>query len=275
MTISQSTQELLRAHAGRGFSDDPALTARHKIRLLQNTSKLPKHGRGAPGLFLLPDEAQTCTSKLRVILGAVYSTYVERMPDGKPVGREHFVLPADAAKDGFGWLLSNGNMLETEARLAGLFNNAEAELDLNRTGMRVARALNSDAKARANKHGVPIFGLAYEFASTELSNDRGQPYHGVVFQFHRSGWRGRRGPVRRRSSGRPPCAISLRPPSLRRSGRPRTGEALLRQAQSFRPATLGRGRLSPAATLRSKSLKRCRRSNATTARTTATFHSEK
>ena len=74
-------------------------------------------------------------------------------------------------------------MLETEARLAGLFNGVEAELDLNRTGMRVARALNSDAKARANKHGVPIFGLAYEFASTELTNDRGQNYHGVTFQF--------------------------------------------------------------------------------------------
>ena len=139
MTISQTTQELLKAHAGRGFSDDPALTARHKIRLLQNTSKLPKHGQGAPGLFLLPDEAQTCTCKLRVILGAIYSTYVERAPDGKPVGREHFLLPADAEKDGFGWRLPNGNMLETEARLAGLFNGVEAELDLNRTGMRVAR----------------------------------------------------------------------------------------------------------------------------------------
>ena len=183
MTISQTTQELLKAHVGRGFSDDPALTARHKIRLLQNTSKLPKHGQGAPGLFLLPDEAQTCTSKLRVILGAVYSTYVERSPDGKPAGREHFLLPADAEKDGFGWRLSNGNMLETEARLAGLFNGVEAELDLNRTGMRVARALNSDAKARANKHDVPIFGLAYEFGSTELTNDRGQNYHGVTFQF--------------------------------------------------------------------------------------------
>ena len=49
--------------------------------------------------------------------------------------------------------------------------------------MRVARALNSDAKARANKHDVPIFGLAYEFAATELTNDRGQNYHSVTFQF--------------------------------------------------------------------------------------------
>jgi hypothetical protein len=183
MTISQTTQELLKAHAGRGFSDDPALTARHKIRLLQNTSKLPKHGQGAPGLFLQPDESLTCTSKLRVVLGAVYSTYVERALDGKPVGREHLHLPPDAEKDGFGWRLSNGNMLETEARLAGLFNGVEAELDLVRTGMRVAKALNGDAKARANKHDVPIFGLAYEFASTGLSNDRGQTYFGVTFQF--------------------------------------------------------------------------------------------
>jgi hypothetical protein len=183
VTISQTTQELLKARLGRGFSDDPALTTRHKIRLLQNTSKLPKHGQGAPGLFLLPDESLTCTSKLRVILGAVYSTCVERLPDGKPAGREHFLLPPDAQKDGFGWRLSNGNTLETEARLAGLFNGVEAEFDLNWTGMRVARALNSDAKARANKHEVPIFGLSYEFASTELSNDRGQNYHGVTFQF--------------------------------------------------------------------------------------------
>jgi hypothetical protein len=168
---------------GRGFSDDPALTARHKIRLLQNTSKLPRHGEGAPGLFVLPDEEQTCTSRLRVILAAIYSPYVERSPDGKPVGREHFLLPDGAEKDGYLWRLPNGNMLETEARLAGLFNNVEAELDLNRTGMRVARALNSDAKARANKHDVPIFGLAYEFASTELSNDRGQNYYSVTFQF--------------------------------------------------------------------------------------------
>ena len=100
MTISTNTQELLKAHAGRGFSDDPALTARHKIRLLQNTSKLPKHGQGAPGLFLLPDEAQTCTSKLRVILGAVYSTYVERSPDGKPAGREHFSCRPTPRKTG-------------------------------------------------------------------------------------------------------------------------------------------------------------------------------
>ena len=182
MTISQNTQALLKAHAGRGFSDDPALTAKHKIRLLQNTSKLPRHGQGAPGLFLLPDESLTCTSKLRVVLGAVYSTYVERALDGKPVGREHLHLPPDAEKDGFGWRLSNGNMLETEARLAGLFNGVEAELDLNRTGMRVAKALNSDAKARTNKHNVPIFGLAYEFASTETANDRGQNYHSVTFQ---------------------------------------------------------------------------------------------
>ena len=91
---------------------------------------------GRAGPFSLPDEAQTCTSKLRVILGAVYSTYVERSPDGKPRAANTFVLPPDAEKDGFGWRLSNGNLLETEARLAGLFNGVEAELDLVRTGMR-------------------------------------------------------------------------------------------------------------------------------------------
>ena len=64
MTISQTTQELLKAHVGRGFSDDPALTARHKIRLL------PEYGASRPGTsgasrdgFFQSDEAATCTSR--------------------------------------------------------------------------------------------------------------------------------------------------------------------------------------------------------------------
>ena len=58
MTISQNTQALLKAHAGRGFSDDPALTVRHKIRLLQGVSKTttPWAGRGRP---LLPAERKS------------------------------------------------------------------------------------------------------------------------------------------------------------------------------------------------------------------------
>jgi hypothetical protein len=88
MTISTSTQELLKAHAGRGFSDDPALTARHKIRLLQNTSKLPKHGQGAPGLFLMPDAALTCASKLRVVLGAVYCDRTQQRPRANILRRD-------------------------------------------------------------------------------------------------------------------------------------------------------------------------------------------
>jgi hypothetical protein len=183
MTISQTTQELLKAAAGRGVSNDPELLIRSKVRLLQNTSKLPKHGQGAPGLFLLPDESLTCTSKLRVVLGAVYSTHVERFPDDKPTGREHFVLPDEAQKDGFVWRLANKNLLETEARLAGVFNGVDAELDLARTGMRVARALNADAKARVLKLDLPLFGLAYEFGAQELVNDRGQTYYGPTFEF--------------------------------------------------------------------------------------------
>ena len=51
MTITQTTQELLKAHAGRGFSSDPALTARHKVRLLQNARGIcPSMGR-APQAF--------------------------------------------------------------------------------------------------------------------------------------------------------------------------------------------------------------------------------
>ena len=62
--------------------------------------------------------------------------------------------------------------------------------------------------------------------------------------------------------------MSSRPPSPRRSGRPRTAEA-----RSCRLATLGQGHLSPAAPRRSEPSKRRRRSKPTTVRTT-TFHFE-
>jgi hypothetical protein len=182
MTISQATQGLLKAHAGRGFSDDPALTTRHKARLLQHTSKLPKHGQGVPGLWILPGEAQTCTSKLRVIAGYVYSILVERTTSDRWV-EDHQVLPSDAEKDGYGWRLPNKNVIEKEARLVGVFGGIDAELDLAKTAMKVARAFNSDAKARATRFNVPIFGLAYELGSQELVNDRGQPYFGPTFEF--------------------------------------------------------------------------------------------
>ena len=117
MTISQNTQELLKTHAGRGVSNDPELLLRSKVRLLQAGSTKPKHGRGEAGLYCLPDESQTCTSKLRAILGAVYSIHVERTPDDKPTGREHFVVPAEAVRDGYRWVLPNKNVIETEARL--------------------------------------------------------------------------------------------------------------------------------------------------------------
>ena len=91
-------------------------------------------------------------------------------------------MPAEAAKDGFVWRLPNGNVIETEARLAGLFNGVEAELDMARTSMRVARALNADAKSRGVKHALPLFGLAYEFAAAEVTADRGT-YFGPTFTF--------------------------------------------------------------------------------------------
>jgi hypothetical protein len=182
MTISQATQEMLKAHAGRGVSNDPELLLRSKIRLLQNSSTKPKHGRGESGLYCLPDEAQTCASKLRAILGAVYSIYVEHAPNDKPTGGEHFVLPAEAVRDGYNWLLPNKNVIQTESRLAGIFNGVEGELDLARTGMKVARALNSDARSRATKLGLPLFGLAYELGALEVPGDRGT-YFGVTFTF--------------------------------------------------------------------------------------------
>jgi hypothetical protein len=181
MTISPTTQELLKAAAGRGVSNDPTLLTRSKVRLLQNTSKMPKHGRGAPGVYLLPDEAQTCVKTLRVILGVLYSVFVERGPDDKFVA-EHHALPPAAEKDEYRWRL-RGNVIEKEARLAGVFNGLDAEFDLAKTGMKVARAINSDAKARLRKLSLPLYGLAYEFGSHEVVNDRGQSYFGPTFTF--------------------------------------------------------------------------------------------
>lgn len=182
MTISTTTAELLKAGAGRGVSNDPALLTRSKVRLLQNVSKLPRHGRGAPGMFVLPDEAQTCVATLRVVPAILYSIWVERTENDKFVG-EHFCLPSEAEKDGYNWRLPGGTVLNKEARLAGVFEGIEAEFDLAKTSMKVARALNADAKARMKKLGLPLFGLAYEFGSQELVNDRGQTYYGPTFTF--------------------------------------------------------------------------------------------
>jgi hypothetical protein len=182
MTISQTTQSLLKAAAGRGVSNDPELMTRSKVRLLQNTSKKPKHGLGAPGLFVLPDEAATCVTSLRVVPAALYPIFVERTPDDKYAG-EHFVLPPGAEKDGYRWRLPDGNTLEKEARLAGLFSGPEAEFDLAKTAMKTARAFNADAKAHAKKHELPLFGLVYALDSQEVVNDRGQTFFGPVFDF--------------------------------------------------------------------------------------------
>jgi hypothetical protein len=138
--------------------------------------------RRAPGLYLLPDEAQTCVKTLRAILGVLYSVFVERGPDDKFV-IEHHALPPEAEKDEYRWRLPSGNVIEKEARLAGVFSGLDAELDLAKTGMKVARAFNSDAKARVSKLGLPLYGLVYQFGSQELVNDRGQTYFGPTFAF--------------------------------------------------------------------------------------------
>jgi hypothetical protein len=177
--ISPMTREMLKAAAGRGVSNDPALLTRSKVRLLQSKSRMPKHGRGDPGLYSLPDESQTCIGKVRVVPGILYAILVEHDAADKPVG-ETFVLPNDAAKDGLRWRLPNGNVIDKEARLAGVFNGLDAELDLASTAMKTARAFNADAKARLKKFGLPLFGLAYEFRSQELNDGQ---YYGPIFDF--------------------------------------------------------------------------------------------
>ena len=127
-------------------------------------SKLPKHGHGAPGMFVLPDEAQTCIATLRGVLGAIYPVWVERTENDRFVG-EHFVLPNDAEKDGYRWRLPGGNVLDKEARIAGVFGGIEAEFDLAKTSMKVARVLNADAKARMKN-------LAFRSSASPMSSPR-------------------------------------------------------------------------------------------------------
>ena len=99
MAISTTTQELLKAHAGRESLDDPALLIRRtrsgSCRTLENAQAWARHS----GPFVLPDESQTCSRKLRVILGLVYTVLVERRAGREACGREHHVLPAEAVKE--------------------------------------------------------------------------------------------------------------------------------------------------------------------------------
>ena len=166
----------------RGFSDDPVFKTRAKVRLLHGVSKMPKHGLGAPGLYCLPDEALTCTSKLRVVSGALYPIFVERGGSDKWVD-DHYVLPPEAEKDVYRWRLPNGNAIEKEARIAALFNGVEAEFDLAKTAMKMARAFHADARARAEKLDISFCELAYEFGVQECVNDRGQTYYAPTFTF--------------------------------------------------------------------------------------------
>ena len=181
MTIQLAHTEA-KARARRGFSDDPMFKSRSKVRLLHGVSKMPKHGRGQPGLFCLPDEALTCTSKLRVVSGALYAVFVERTTKDTWVA-DHYVLPPDAVRDGYRWILPNKNVIDKEARVAALFNGLEAEFDFSKTGMRVARAFYGDAKARAEKLDLSLCDLAYEFGVQERTNDREQTYYAPTFTF--------------------------------------------------------------------------------------------
>jgi hypothetical protein len=171
-----------KGRARRGFSDDPVFRTRNKIRLLHGVSKMPKHGLGAPGLYCLPDEALTCTSKLRVVSGALYPIFVERGGSDKWV-EDHYVLPPEAEKDVYRWRLPNGNTIDKEVRCAGLFNGVEAEFDLAKTAMKMARAFHADARARAEKLDISFCELAYEFGVQECVNDRGQAYYAPTFTF--------------------------------------------------------------------------------------------
>ena len=189
-----------KGRAGRGFSDDPVFKTRSKVRLLHDARKCQSTDLARRAL-LLPDEALTCTSKLRVIPAALYPIFVERAADDKS-GRRTSTSCRPAEKDGYRWRLPNGNTLEKEARLAGLFNGVEAEFDLDKTGMKMARAFNADAKpAQKARDSVFRFGLRVRLARTHKRSRPNVLRAGV--QISRSGrraGRAQRGGVLRASA---------------------------------------------------------------------------
>ena len=131
----------------------------------------------------MPDEGQSCTSKLRVIPGALYPVFVERTASDKWAA-DYYVLPSGAEKDGFVWRLSNGNVIDKEVRLVGLFNGVEAEFDLTKTGIENgARSPWRCDRARRTRLDVSLCDLAYEFGVEERTNDRGLSYYTPTFCF--------------------------------------------------------------------------------------------
>jgi hypothetical protein len=181
--LSAETIAMLKARAGQGVSKDAALLLRSKVRLLANTSKLPRHGQGRPGLYQLADEGQTCVAKMRVVPAILYSVYVEKTPDDKFAGRDYLALPPDVAPEGYVWRCRNGNFLEFTPRLAGVFAGLEAEFDFSGTASKVARAFNTEATGRLDKLKLPLGATAWELGAQELLNTRQQPYWSPTYAY--------------------------------------------------------------------------------------------
>jgi hypothetical protein len=181
--LSPDTFALLKARAGQGVSNEAALLTRSKVRLLANTSKMPKHGQGHPGLYQLADEAQTCIAKMRVVPAILYSVYVEKTPDEKFAGRDYLALPPDVVREDYVWRCGSGNFLEHTPRLAGVFEGLEAEFDFSGTASKVARAFNTEAKSRLNKLKLPLGATTWEFGAHERLNTRQQPYWGPTYTY--------------------------------------------------------------------------------------------
>jgi hypothetical protein len=181
--LSPETLAMLKARAGQGVSNEAALLTRLKVRLLQNTSKLPKHGRGSAGQWCLPDESMTCVASMRVVPAIVYGAYVEKTPDDKFAGREYFALPPGVEREDWVWRVPGGNFLEYTGRLAGIFDDLEGEADFAKTASKALRSFNSEAKSRTKKLGLPLAATAWRFGATERTNERGQPYWGPTHTY--------------------------------------------------------------------------------------------
>jgi hypothetical protein len=181
--LSPETLAMLKARAGQGVSNEPALLTRSKVRLLANTSKLPKHGRGRPGLYQLADEAQTCVGTMRVVPAILFSVYVEKTPDEKFAGRDYLALPPDVEREDYVWRCRSGNFLEHTPRLAAVFEGLEAEFDFSGTASKVARAFNTEAKGRLKKLKLPLGATTWEFGAQELLNTRQQPYWSPTYTY--------------------------------------------------------------------------------------------
>ena len=230
MTISQTTQELLKAHAGRGVSNDPELlTQKQNQAASEHVNKAEaRAGRGRACLFCRT-KTQTCTSRLRVILGAVVFDLRRALAGWQAYG-PRALRPAGRRREG------RLSLAVAQRKLTRDGGAARRPLQRRRGRARPGQDRNASGAGAQHRRESPgeqawpsalwprlraRLDGAHQRSRTKLLR------RDVPISSERLARR--RGPPRRRSSGRPPCAISSRP-------RIAAGEAGGRRPQKRNPA---------------------------------------